>query len=177
MLSEIASVAFSGVGGSLFGGILGLGKQFLNQRHEREMAIHEEKIANIEKEIAQEENEAERVQMQMKYDNAEKLANVKANMAIDTATVKARGAVSAKESTETGPRMNAFRASVRPVLAYIFSTSLLAMTGVLLFKYGTDVSPEQYISLLVQCLQAIIASTTLIISFYYVARPERRNAN
>lgn len=175
-LTTLFTVLTSGAGGGIFGGILGLFKS--SQENKKEIAL-----AKIEKdrEVAEYANAAEQRKHdlmviektgQLKLDEIETEAEMEIEVAHQATLGKAT--VAEFRNLNTSTWMDNLRASVRPVTAYWFSLLFSWMLIWAFWRYADKITPDEGKQILLGLFSTLTFAVTSILSFYFVARSNKK---
>lgn len=172
---EFISLLVGGAGGGILGGVFGLARHFMDSRKTVNLAELELKRDKLDAEESQRERNHALTMLEKKADV--KLAETEATIQgeIDVAHSKTLAVAQDKEfrSLNTSKKMDNYRASVRPTLAYWFSAifSVFAFWAFYKFNHLLASSAETIMLELIATLTFIVTS---IITFFYVSRPNQR---
>lgn len=171
ILESILAIVSTGAGGGVVGAITGLFTKRMDHKREIELANIELKSAVLESKDAQAERDfqinitTKRGEIELKKTNAETAA------AIDIAHSAALGeAQSVFKNLKTSEKMNNFRMSVRPFLAYAFTFVYFVMLVWAFDKYAQLISATEGHGILIMLIQTLNFTVSSLISFYFVAR-------
>lgn len=190
-VSSLFGAVFSGAGGGIIGGVLGLGKKFMADRHEAKM-VKEQRLERAEErlhDLALAEKEIER---DMKAADA-KLDQAK--FEADTSALSTASASQDKEIAALTPALEGSWKWVRSLAAMIFSfatftqkmirptlTLLLVWQTFDMFnELNTAIGGLQYLpvedqtEIFKKIIYSILSLTGISVGFWYVARPEKSN--
>jgi hypothetical protein len=171
MWDLVATFLASTAGGGVLGGVLGIVKGVVDNK--RELAL--EKIRLSRDRLDYEEADKERAHalavMSTTAQTETSLASTEAEAAADIAQMKALKAAQVEfKGLKTSRRMDSFRASVRPVVAYwttfVFSSLLFWVFAV----YRDAITPAEGAALLVTLVSTLTFLVTSQNAFYYVSR-------
>lgn len=190
-LSGILGAVTSGVGGGIIGGVLGLGKKFLADRHEKAMLAEKrlERAADRAHDIALADKEIERDM---------KAADAKLDQAMfeaDTAALSQASAAQDQEISALGSTLADCWPFVRSLAALAFAGVTvcqklvrIVLTVVLVwqtFEIFTQLNavlgglealkPGDLVEIYKKVIYSILGLTGIAVSFWYVSRPEKTN--
>jgi hypothetical protein len=178
ILTTLFTVLTSGAGGGIFGGILGLFKS--SQENKKEISLAE---IEMKRDVAEYANATEQRKHdllviektgQLKLDGIETEAEMEIEVAHQSTLGKAT--IAEFRNLNTSTWMDNLRASVRPVAAYWFSILFSYMLIWAFWKYADSITPAEGKQILMGLFGTLTFAVTSILSFYFVARSNRRMA-
>jgi hypothetical protein len=175
-LTTIFTVLSSGAGGGIFGGILGLLKG--SQENKKEIALaqieKDRDVAEYANAKAQRDHELLVLEKggQLKLQELQTEAEMEIEVAHQGTLGKAQ--ISEFKGLNTSTGMDNFRASVRPVAAYWFSILFSGMLIWAFWKYADLITQEEGKQMLLGLFGTLTFAVTSILSFYFVARSNRK---
>jgi hypothetical protein len=181
-LTALFTVLTSGAGGGLIGGLLGIFKQSQERRERVEMAKVNLERDRMEYENAQKER-AHALLMLEKGSEME-LQKIQAEGALDLQKTQTEAeaeievshqaalssAQEALKTLQTSTKMDDFRASVRPVLAYWGAGMFSIMLVWAFLTFNDTIDKDTGKQILVGMFSTLTFIVTSIVTFYYVAR-------
>jgi hypothetical protein len=189
--STIIEAAVSGVGGGLFGGLLGIGKKWITNSHEAKMQAiqdtREDKDRAHEVVMASKEIERDMKAAESKLDQAMFEAD---SVALTTTSANQDKEISALGSVlgKCGKIVNGIAAFVftfvtfcqkmiRPVLTIVLVYQSFEMFNELSVAMGglQNLPVADQAALLKQIVISILGLTGMSVGFWFVARPEKAN--
>lgn len=173
---EIISILAGGAGGGIFGVLAGIFKNRSDNKHREEMA----RIANERDEMEytrQRESEENRIELaqitgQLEADKIELEGDIAADLEEAKALGKAQEAEFGNLNTSTW--MDNFRASVRPVLSYLYTSAFFTFFYWAFNKYSDMITDEMGGQILLGMFATMEFATTSILGFYFVSRRNAR---
>jgi hypothetical protein len=189
--STIMEAAVSGVGGGLLGGIMGIGKKWITNRHEASMQslkdIRDDKerdhdLAMADKEIERDMKAADAQLDQAKFE-ADSAALTTASASQDAEVTTLGPALSKCGKFVNGVAALAFtfvtfcQKMIRPVLTVVLVYQTFTMFNELSVAMGglANLPIEDQAALLKHIVLSILGLTGIAVGFWYVARPEKAN--
>lgn len=172
LFAALTAGSGGGVLGGLFGGVIGLFKKHQDRKERVEMAKLEIMRDRMEAE-RDEKRQAHEIAILSKGGELE-LQKIQAETTaqVDTANQSAlANAQDALGRLNTTPKMDNYRASVRPTLAYWAALVFSAMGVWAFYEYSGMISPETGGALLTGVFATIGFTLNSVIAFYYVSRP------
>lgn len=170
-ISTIFTLLTSGAGGGIVGGIFGIFKQKQERKERVEMAKINLERDKLEYENAQKERDHALVMLEKGAELELRKVQTEAEAEIEVSHQAAlSSAQEALKHLKTSSKMDDFRASVRPVLAYwgaIIFTSMLAWAFV---KFNSTIDEQTGRNILTGLFGTLTFIVTSITTFYYVAR-------
>ncbi len=170
-LTTFFSLLTSGAGGGILGGIFGLFKQSQERKERVEMARVNLERDKMEYENAEKEREHALIMLekggQLELEKVETEAEAEIEVAHQAAMSSAQDAL---KNLKTSSKMDDFRASVRPVLAYWGAIMFSAMLIWTFSKFYSTIDTATGKSILLGLFGTLTFIVTSITTFYYVAR-------
>ena len=189
--SGLLGAVASGAGGGIIGGVLGLGKKFMADRHEAKM-VEQQRLDRAEERVhdlalAEKEIERDMKAAESRLDQAKFEA--------DTSALSAASASQDKELTALTPALEGSYKWVRSIAAVFFSVATFtqkmirpALTVALVWQTFEMLSvlntslgglsnltvPDQT-EILKRIIYSILSLTGIAVGFWFVARPEKQN--
>jgi hypothetical protein len=190
-IAGIFTAAASGVGGGLLGGILGIGKKFLTNRHEAKMQelqdIREDKDRAHDLMLADKEIERDMKAADAKLDQAKFEAD---SAALTTASTNQDKEISALGSTLEGSwkwvkslaailftLVTFCQKMIRPVLTIVLVYQTFEMFDELNTALGglATLPVTDQAEMFKRIVFSILGLTGMAVGFWFVARPEKAN--
>ena len=178
MIATLLTVLTSGAGGGIFGGIFGLFKS--HQENKREIALAE---IEMKRDVAEYENaEAQRKHDLLLIEKQGELElkgiQTEAEMGIEVAHQETLGKSQIAEFAKlnTTRKMDNYRASVRPTMAYWFTILFSGMLMWAFYKYANLITAEEGKEILIALFGTLTFAVTSILTFYFVSRSNRKTS-
>lgn len=174
-ISGLFNLVGSGAGGVIIGGITGLWKQHQEKKERIAMAninLERDKI-DLENEREQRAFELERLDRGATIERQQ--AQVEGEIALDLANIESIGAAqSTLNNLKTSTKMDNYRGSVRPTIAYWIVILFSIMLGWSFWSFNDAITSAQGLTLLLNLFSTLTFTMTSVVSFYYVARRNTR---
>lgn len=192
-IGSIFGALASGAGGGIIGGVLGLGKKFMADRHEKSMMKEkrEERNADRDHDLALADKEIERDM---------KAADANLQQAMFEADSEALTTASSnqdKEISALGPALDGSWKWVRSLAALMFSIATvcgkmvrIVLTVALVYQTFEmfnelnsvlgglqSLTPTDQAEIFKKIIYSILSMTGMAVGFWFVARPEKANRN
>jgi len=176
MFTALFGFLASSAGGGIIGGGFALIKQIIEGRTliaTKELDNKKEVLRQAE---AQRDREHEVLMLQEQTKSKSKIVEVKTEAKVELETMQSRGmnVIEEFKGLKTSSKMDNYRASVRPTVAYwallMFNLSL----GYCFWRYGHLIPEETGLAILLGLVSTLNFMITSVISFYYVSRPNHK---
>ncbi len=175
LLTTALSILGSASGGGIIGGAIGLFKMNSERKERIALARIDLTRDKLEYDNASAERSYKLQAMSKQGEINLKQTEAETAAEIETAHVESLGKAQAVFSNlKTSKAMDNFRASVRPTLAYLFTVLFTVLLIWLFAKFSGQIDSDQGMYLLMQMINTLIFTVTSLVTFYYVARPNKR---
>lgn len=171
-ITTLFTVLTSGAGGGLLGGIFGLFKQSQEAKERIEMEKIQVERDRIEIEDRREEREHQLTMLERGAKIELDKVATESQMAMEISNQQALSAAQVAEFSglNTTRKMDNYRASVRPTLAYWVAVIFTIALCWAFYTYREQLSPEDGKAILMGLFGTLTFALTSVITFYYVSR-------
>jgi hypothetical protein len=171
MFTALLGLLTSGAGGGIVGGILGIFKQSQERKERVAMAELNVKRDMLEYKNAKDERDHALVMLDKQGEIKLETIQTESEAEIEITHVKALGeAQSVFGNLKTSSKMDDFRASVRPVLAYWAITIFSVMLVWAFAEFAGQLTAAEGMKILIQLISTLLFTVSSITAFYYVSR-------
>lgn len=172
MWGALVSILTSGASGGLIGTVAGLFTKSKELKHEQEMARIQLERDIEDRKARESERQHEMQMLEVRGSQQITQTQLESEARAELEVIKARGQGQMAEfgNLNTSGWMDNLRASVRPLLAYLYTGVFMVFLGWAFASYRSEISPDEGAEILFSLFLILEFMVTSVGTFYYIQR-------